>query len=271
MPATVRTILLLGLLALLPGFLTAQARLHGVVRDSTQGLPIPQVEVLVAGMNLSTLTDAQGRYALSIPLGFHTVTFRRVGYHPLTRQLRLATADSVRLDVRLLDQAQRLDPVEVEAAPPRRTWPPGIDDRIRDGFGTFITDSVLRKFDHSTLSNALLSRSGGIRIRREHGRNIAMASRGGRASFNERGENPNCFLTVWVDGILFWEPDAGSGFRTGQRVRTNDRNFPPDLDRWLVTGLEAVEIYTAAQVPAQYRGGSAGCGAILIWTRKQAG
>jgi len=72
-----------------PPVVPAQARVHGTIRDSTQGTPLQFVEVLVEGMNLITRTDTQGRYSLVIPLGFHTLHFRRVGYHPLTRQLRL--------------------------------------------------------------------------------------------------------------------------------------------------------------------------------------
>jgi len=234
------------LLTLAPATATAQARLYGTIRDSLQGTPLPLVEVVVDGMNLSTRTDAEGRYALNIPLGFHTILFRRIGYHSATRQVRLSDSDSLRLDVVMLDQAQPLSPVEVEAPAPPRSWPPGLDERMKDGFGQFVTDSNLRRFEHSRLSNVLQSQVSGVRFKRVDGRNVAFSGRGPRMSF---GRPVDCYFTVWLDGILL-----------GNQI---------DLDRFAVVSLEAIEVFHSAQLPSQYRGRSAGCGAILLWSRTQ--
>lgn len=257
---------LLALLLALPATAGAQARVYGTIRDSAQGTPLPQVEVLVEGAGLTTRTDAAGRYSLDIPLGVHALLFRRVGYHPARRELRLSTTDSLRFDLVMASQAQRLDSIQVVAPQSARLWPPGIEDRKKEGFGTFITDSLLRRFDNSSLASALTSRAGAVRIRREQGRSLAIAARGGRATLGG-GSALTCFMAVWVDGMVVWKPDIGSGGSGGGRVRPNDPTFPPDLDRWSVIGLEAIEVYTAAQVPSQYRDGGA-CGVILLWTRK---
>ena len=251
-------LLTLTLLTLVPASAAAQARVYGTVRDSTQGTPLPLVEVLVEGMNLSTLTDASGRYAVSIPLGFHTIRFRRVGYHPVTRQLRLATTDSVRLDLVMLDQAQRLDSVVVVAEAPPRTWPPGLDERMKDGFGRFITDSTIRRFEHTTVSNLLLSRIAGVRFKRVGGRNVAFSGRGPTANRLVPGSQRDCFLAIWLDGMQLWTPNP-----SGENPIP-----PPDLDRFAIVSLETIEVYTAAQLPSQYRQGGA-CGAILLWSRTQ--
>jgi len=258
-------LLTLTLLVLAPASTVAQARVHGTIRDSLQGTPLPLVEVLVEGMNLSTLTDATGSYSLRIPLGFHTLRFRRVGYHPVTRQLRLATTDSVRFDLTMLDQAQRLAPVEVEAPAPPRTWPPGLDARMKEGFGQFVTDSTLRRFEHTTLSNVLQSQVGRVRFKRLQGRNVAFSSRGGRAGISGRGRIDDCYYTIWLNGVMLWEQGKGNIDPNDPNQRTQ---LPPDLDRFSVVGFEAIEVYTAAQVPNQYRG-SAGCGVILLWGRTQ--
>jgi len=247
--------------------LHAQTRVHGTIRDSTQGTPLPLVEVLVEGMNLSTRTDAQGRYSLVIPLGFHTLQFRRVGYHPLTRQLRLNSQDPLQYDLTMLSQAQRLDSVQVVAAAPPRSWPPGLEDRQKEGFGQFITDSMVRRFEHSSLSNMLQSRVRTVRFKRMMGRNVAFSSRGGRASIGPRGVS-DCYYAIWWNGVLLWEPDElyidPSDPAAGMKG-----DLPPDLDRFQVANLETVEVYSGANVPAQYRGGSAGCGVILLWGRTQ--
>jgi len=267
MKLTLRHGALLALLLALPATALAQARVHGTIRDSAQGMPLSLVEVLVEGTGLATRTDAAGRYSLNVPLGIHALVFRRVGYHPARRELRVSSPDSLRFDLVMVGQAQRLDSVQVVAPAGARSWPPGIEDRKKEGFGTFITDSLLRRFDNSSLPNALSSRAGTVRIRREQGRSVAMAARGGRATF-DGGSVQNCFMAIWVDGMLIWKPDVLSGGQASGRVWQSDTSIPPDLNRWAVVGLEAIEVYTAAQVPSLYRGDGAGCGVVLLWTRK---
>jgi hypothetical protein len=247
--------------------LHAQARVHGTIRDSTQGTPLPLVEVLVEGMNISTLTDAEGRYSLLIPLGFHTLHFRRVGYHPLTRQLRLNSPDPLQYDLTMLSQAQRLDSIQVRAAAPPRTWPPGLDDRMKEGFGQFVTDSMLRRFEHSTLSNLLQSRVRTVRFKRMLGRNVAFSSRGGRASAGPRGVPDDCYYSIWLDGMQIWQP-SDYYYDPSNPEAGMQGPPPPDLDQFRLAGVEAVEVYTAANVPAQYRSGTV-CGVILLWSRTQ--
>ena len=256
-------LLTLTLLALAPTVGVAQARVHGVIRDSTQGTPLPLVEVLVAGMNLSTLTDGEGRYALSIPLGFHTLMFRRVGYHPVTRQLRLSTADSVRLDLAMLSQAQRLDSIRVVAPAPPPIWPPGISDRMKDGFGTFIGDSTLRRFDHTSLGVVLESRAGAVRVVQVQGRQMAIQRRG-----DPMGKN--CAMSVYLDGVLLYAGGPYSPPR-GRRPSAFNSMEPPDLSRIANVNLTSVEVYNSATVPSQFRAGGGRCGAIVMWTRQSLG
>lgn len=251
--------------ALTPEHLAGQSRIQGTVRDSLQGTPLPLVEVAVDGMNLSTRTDAQGQYALTLPLGFHTVLFRRIGYHPITRRLRLSNADSVRLDVTMLDEAQRLAPIEVEEPAPPRTWPPGLDNRLKDGYGQFVMDSTIRKFEHSTVSNLLQSQTTGVRFKRLSGRNVAFSGRGPRM-MGGMGGAMDCYFSIWLDGILLYEPGDGA---PGPRNSGGGASLPPDLDRYAVVGLEAIEVYHPAQLPSQYRGGNSACGVILLWSRTQ--
>jgi len=242
--------------------LTAQADVHGTVRDSTSGTPLPLVEVAVEGMNLSTLTDAKGRYSISIPLGIHTIVFRRVGYHAVTRQLRLSTNDLMRVDIVMLSQAQRLDSIRVIAPVPPSSWPPGIADRMKDGFGQFVTDSMLRRFEHSSMSNLLQSQVHRVRFKRVGGRNVAFSGRGPGMRF---GRAYDCYYSIWLDGILIWKPGDYAPGPGG----TMQGSPPPDLDRISIVGIEAVEVYTPAQVPQQYGGTNSPCGTILFWSRTQ--
>jgi len=169
--------LILFVLALTPVSAAAQARLHGTVPDSAGGAPLALVEVVVGGGRVAARTDALGRYAIDLPLGVHAISFRRVGYRQVDRQGRLASMDLTRLDVAMHSEAVQLAPVEVEAPAPPRNWPPGLDARITEGFGDFITNSVMRKFEHSSMSNLLQSRVSGVRFKRISGCNVARARR----------------------------------------------------------------------------------------------
>ncbi len=253
-------------LALSPAEAIAQSRIHGTVLDSAQGTLLALVEVHVEGLNIVTLSNAAGQYVLSIPVGAHTLRFRKAGYHPVARPLRVVGPDPLQFDVTMQRLAQQLDSVNVVARARPRMWPPGFDERKKEGFGSFITDSMLRKLEHTTLSSAIESRDGRVRIRSELGRKMAAARRGGRATLGRGlsgGRELVCYMAIWMDGTLIWQPDEGSG----GPLRPDTRNKPPDLDTWSVTGMEAIEIYTVAQVPSQYRSIGAGCGVILLWTR----
>lgn len=245
----------IGLGAAQPPEALAQARVHGTVRDSAGATPLSLVDVLVDGTRLSARTDAAGRYSLDLPLGAQLIRFRRAGYHPAERALTLTTANLVRLDLALQSQAVQLDSVRVDAPAPPRSWPPGMADRIKAGFGHFVTDSTLRRFEHTNLAMAVEFNVTGVRFKRVNGRNVAISARGPRMKEAAGGRMgaADCHMSIWLDGLLLSVPSQG----------------PVDFDRFAVVSIEAVEVFTPAQVPAQYRGGSAGCGVILLWTRTQ--
>jgi outer membrane receptor for monomeric catechols len=62
-----------------------------------------------------------------------------------------------------------------------------------------------------------------------------------------------CYMSVYVDGVRIWA--AGS-------------RDPPDFDQLRNNQYEGVEIYRGpAELPTQYAGTGAACGAILLWSR----
>ena len=62
-----------------------------------------------------------------------------------------------------------------------------------------------------------------------------------------------CYMSVYVDGVRIWAPG------------TDD---PPDFDRLRNNQYEGVEVYRGpSELPTQYQGTGAACGAILLWSR----
>lgn len=254
--------LALGLVGFLPTSLVAQQPLRGVVRDSATGLPVAQVEVAVDNARPSVVTGTDGRFRLDLEAGSYLLHFRRIGYAPQSRRIQLLAGTPLAMEVLLVAQAQVLDSV-VTAARPDRFWPPGMDDRMREGFGRFVTDSTLRQFDHSTLSSALLAAVPTVRFERIQGRMVAVSRRSGAMA-----GGGICPLAIWVDGVQIWAPSVTSGWQPPMRTSNASQNLPPNLDQYQVAMMGAVEVYTAANVPSQYRSSGSACGVLLLWTKR---
>jgi TonB-linked SusC/RagA family outer membrane protein len=61
----------------------AQFRVTGTVTSATDGSPLPGARVVVKGTDISTLTGANGRYAIDAPSPNDTLSFAFIGYHPV--------------------------------------------------------------------------------------------------------------------------------------------------------------------------------------------
>ena len=62
-----------------------------------------------------------------------------------------------------------------------------------------------------------------------------------------------CYMSVYVDGLRIWGPGTPD---------------PPDFEGMRNNQYEGVEIYRGpSELPTQYQGTGAACGAILLWSR----
>src|SRR5213596_3627182 len=105
-------VLVLALVAPLPGRALAQEPTHvvGQVQDSTTQKPLASVRVTVVGTSVETVTEANGRYALDVPAGHDSLSFRRIGYRPVVRRVEPV------VDVAMRFQAVELEAVSVTTA-----------------------------------------------------------------------------------------------------------------------------------------------------------
>src|SRR3989449_5794711 len=105
-------VLALALVAPLPGMALAQEPTHvvGQVQDSTTQKPLASVRVTVVGTSVETVTDANGRYALDVPAGHDSLSFRRIGYRPVVPRGQPV------VDVAMRFQAVELEAVSVTTA-----------------------------------------------------------------------------------------------------------------------------------------------------------
>ncbi|MCY3807827.1 MAG: von Willebrand factor type A domain-containing protein [Gemmatimonadetes bacterium] len=85
----------------------------GTVTDSVSGRPIHQALVRVEGHLVAAVTGADGRYSLSAPPGFHTLTVHSVGYSPAEREVRVVAGRTTVADFALVVSAMELEALVV--------------------------------------------------------------------------------------------------------------------------------------------------------------
>ena len=89
----------------------AQVNVSGQVKSSEDSSPIPGVNVIVKGSSVGTISDAEGKYSLSVPSSDVSLVFSFVGY--LSQEQSLAGRSTV--DITLETDATQLSEVVVTA------------------------------------------------------------------------------------------------------------------------------------------------------------
>ena len=106
MKRTVLTILALFISAFAYGQGTT---ITGTVIDSTDGQPLPGVNIVVQGTNTGTTTNMDGEYKLTVPQGNEVLVFSFLGYQ--TQQIQINGRNTI--DVAMRTQAQALEEMVV--------------------------------------------------------------------------------------------------------------------------------------------------------------
>jgi hypothetical protein len=221
------------------------ASLVGVVRDTT-GAPVSGVEVWLRGSDLYTHTADNGGFRLlDITPGDAKLTVRRLGFEPLTVDIRLSAGvrDTVVISLSMLAASIAGVSVEEERMTRSTRLLKGFWDRRASGFGHFVTREEIDSKDAHNFTDL---------VRMTPGLNVITV--GGRQSirFRNSGGRGDCPPQYWLDG---------------SRIE----NAGPD--EFAPNGLEAVEIYNGiATIPVQFAPrvvsfGPKTCGAIIIWSR----
>lgn len=234
----------------------AQSLVRGRVLEDSTRAPLPDVEIVIPGAP-AIRTTATGDYALEgLEPGMHQILFRRVGFRPVLLRALLVEGDTLDRTVILERAAVELAPLEVTVS----NVPPGMErfaERRASGQGTYWDTKLLRKSEHRQIADMLRSVAG-VRPVVSGGSLIAAVRRGGGGIAASRGERP-CYMAVWLDGVQLFAPTA-LGSPTGV----------PDLSKFKVHDLEAVEVYPGpATLPPELSGTGGMCGALVLWSRRR--
>jgi len=231
---------IIGVLAFCPASLLAQGIITGTVQDSL-GTPLSGAQITLDSSRSRAVTTGSGEFRfVSVPAGNVEVHFRRLGYRPESRTVRVEPGMAARVEVRLVPLPVRLQTVEVrrraEAFDSRLA---GFNARKSRQVGHFVTREQLDRLSSARLVDAL-GTIPGVQIRPIRGGGTTLALRGSR-----------CPPLVFIDG-----------FPTGAGVM--------DLDMIDLASVEGLEIYSGvATVPSEFMGarGTHGCGVVAIWSR----
>ena len=147
--------------------------ISGTVRDAGTHLPLDGANVLVQTRGIGRVTDKAGRYRLVVlrvvDQRMLTINVRRIGYTPVTRHLDV-TADSITLDIALVNTPNQLSSVVVTGAPERRS------ERMDSmAYGTNVAVAVqsgavgVMKAAPTSPSNTSVAHDRDVRIPREPG------------------------------------------------------------------------------------------------------
>jgi hypothetical protein len=232
----------------------ASGRIVGRVRDVERDRPVANALVSIPSRGLQGITDNAGVFALAdLPSGAHTLQIQGLGYRTLTHEIRVPQAATVQVDVAVVPDPIELEPIVTTVVryrvPESRGFYERKDWSDRTGLGAFMTREDIRRMNPQRITH-VLAQLPGIRLDCSGGVNQCYA--------RMRGSSPTCTgPNVYVDGV---------------RVLRDNQRTPEPIDM-VVLPVEVVgiEVYGGpSEVPGEFMGADAQCGAILFWTSANA-
>ena len=214
----------------LPMLRRGAARVSGVVHND-KGKPVANAQVSVPGTGVDGRTEETGTFQLSgLPSGTQTVEVRAIGFEPKRVAVDLTRERLTTLDVLLDRPVQTLDAVKIYGK--GNSAMAEFQRRLKAGWGHILTPADIARRGAFQTSD-LFRTMAGVRVAPGRGFGSTILVRG-------------CKPTVYLNGMRM-DDDAAS-----------------DIDMLVTPNeLTAVEVYTAANRPAEFWGNN--CGSVVLW------
>lgn len=219
----------------------------GRVINSEDGSALPGVSIAIKGTTTGAITDAEGRYRITVPNAESILVFSFVGF--LTEEI--TTGNRTTIDVRLAGDLKSLSEVVVVGYGTQKK-------SDLTGSVSSITAKDIRQVPVASLDQALQGRATGVQVTQ------ASAAPGGGVSIRIRGGNSiqasNEPLFV-IDGIPIFPSNATfAPGNTGGQAQNALANLNPG-------DIESMEVLKDASATAIY--GSRGANGVVIITTKR--
>lgn len=228
--------------------------LDGNIVDTTGAALIGVQIVPLDAPGLAVRSGAGGGFRIdSLPAGPHLVRFRRMGLAPITVPVTIQPHDVVSADVVLGPLATQLKSVVIQGKNGElEQLPFGVADRVRNGFGYYITSADIER-EHAFETGDVLRRVPGVEVRGPPGQQVVSNLRGTSAMWDKVdakgnhtvGTNCGGGMAVYIDGAPMGDFS---------------------LDAVQPSEIKLIEVYKdATEIPATLP--QSPCGAVLIWTK----
>jgi len=219
-------------------------QIMGTVTSSEDGLPLPGVTIFVKGTTLGTLTAADGKYFLSVPVTAKTMVVSYIGF----KTQDISIEGRTKIDIVLALDVFKVDEVVVVGY--------GVQKK-REVTGAISTvkGDALANLATPSFDAALAGRSAGVQVTTQSGV-LGVAPR-----FRIRGVgsiSSGTYPLVVVDGVPIFTGDQGGQANTNALGDIN----PADI--------ESMEILKDGSGTAIY-GSRAANGVVLITTKRGSG
>jgi len=169
----------------------AQTKVSGTVKDD-QGEILTGVSVLIKGTKLSTTTNADGNFQITVPTGSNTLVFSYLGY-----ETKEAAVNGNVINVSLKSSVSTLNDVVVIG------YGTATRKDLTGSVGT-VNISDLQKAPVKSFDEALAGRVAGVQVTSSEGQP------GSSINITIRGNNSvtqNNYPLVVIDGIIFEDPN----------------------------------------------------------------
>ncbi|MDE2945178.1 MAG: carboxypeptidase regulatory-like domain-containing protein [Gemmatimonadota bacterium] len=239
---------------------TTTGRVVGQVRDARTHRPVVAAEISVGSRAAVVQSNRTGRFVLSgLPVGEHELSFRHIGFSPLTHSVTVTRGHTTEVDARLSPDPVELEPLVATATRPRHLEIKGFYERRYWGEqvagGTFFTAEDIERRNPARITH-MIADAPGVRLAdcTLRGYGCKLYSSRGSTGFASGG----CLMNVYLDGNLVIRESEARWGRPPESI--NDFVLPIEI--------AGIEIYRgAASLPAEFSGSDARCGAVVIWTK----
>jgi len=227
------------------GLRTGHAMLSGHVVNAADR-PLAGADVTVFGAASKTVTDSSGNFFLrNLPSGTQTLVVRKLAYAPTTQPVDLTTRATSAARVMMPVAPIPLPTVKIEATGAAKGLAQvGYDRRRKMGLGHFMNREEIES-KIPTYMTDIFTTTPGIRVDYSSGQPVLTGTRGSTGS--------GCVNYV-IDGTPYSEASPGD---------INDFMHPNEV--------EAVEVYSDVDTPAEYQKPGASCSTVIIWTKTRTG
>jgi len=214
------------------------AAIRGQAVEQGTGNPVQGARITLVGTTKAVSSDTSGHFVFdALTPGLYVVQVSAIGFTRGVFQLELGDGEVVSQVFELAPRVYGMEPMTVEAqrrAAGRRFEE--FHERMARGIGTFITEDQIRKRNPMNIMDMLRT---------------------------VRGVHPECSGSNCI--IRF------AGQPTSCEPKYVLDNLPSDS--YIIESLEprdivGIELYRgASEMPAEFGGSTAACGAVVIWTR----